>query len=435
MFDKEELHYRCRKASQEELLKHIKAYDERMIPVMKARGYTCIQIMERTVAFVSAGEVTFRRRRWKKGNQWCIPVDEALGLKKHVRYSDEMMQVIAKSALVMPYEKAASYLREAYHISISRSVVNKAVKWCANLLKEREDYRFYEENQIQKQQAPVIYIEGDGVFVKSKESGEKQRGIELSHFVIHTGAIKKSKTRTTLDNKHEIINIDNRLAREQVIDYIYNTYEITEDTLLITNSDGGRGYTPYVFKEMAKALKIKHHEHFWDAYHVTKTLKKFLHPYDHSLLETALKSIQIHKRSLLQSVIDTVESIETQPEVLENIEVTKRKLLNQFYYTKPAYLRGLSHQGIGIIESQHRKVTFRTKRRGMYWTLDGIKTISSLILLDDEDQLDDFFKGEWRKEYEKFKALEELSADSVRPKEETLHQLPTVKHYLVSKLH
>ena len=43
----------------------IKKYDEQMVPVMKAKGYTCVHSMERTVAF-TFGEFTFRRRRWKK---------------------------------------------------------------------------------------------------------------------------------------------------------------------------------------------------------------------------------------------------------------------------------------------------------------------------------------------------------------------------------
>ena len=433
LFDKEELHRHCKTASQEAFLKRLKAYDEKMIPVMKARGYKCVQFSERTVAFVSVGEITFKRRRWKKGNHWRIPVDEALQLPKHLRYSEEMMQVIAKSALILPYEKAAAYLRETYDISISRSMVEKAVKWCAKLLKEREDYRFYKEQNHQKQTVPVIYVEGDGVFVKSKQGTNQGRGIELSHFVIHTGAYQKSKTRTVLQNKHEIINLDNRIAREQVIDYIYNTYQITDETILVTNSDGGRGYTPYVFKEMAKALKIKRHEHFWDAYHIKQTLKTTLAPYDNTLLEEALKAIKNHKKRQLKIVFDTAESLEKDDSKRDNLQKVNQTFFKNFHYTRPATFRGLTHQGIGVMESQHRKVTYRTKRRGMYWTLDGISTISSLILLADENKLEDFFKGEWRKEYEKIKALDHLSADSVRPTNQPHHQLPTAKHYLTAK--
>ena len=42
------------------------------------------------------------------------------------------------------------------------------------------------------------------------------------------------------------------------MDYLYNHYEITKDTLLITNSDMGQGYTPYVFEEIAKTFSCQH---------------------------------------------------------------------------------------------------------------------------------------------------------------------------------
>ena len=63
-----------------EFHRFVERYDNQMIPVMKARGYTCVHSMERTVAF-TFGEFTFRRRRWKKGNKWVVPVDDKLGLK------------------------------------------------------------------------------------------------------------------------------------------------------------------------------------------------------------------------------------------------------------------------------------------------------------------------------------------------------------------
>lgn len=85
-------------------------------------------------------------------------------------------------------------------------------------------------------------------------------------------------------DKKEFIGLDNRLVREQVIDYLLSNYDVTDQTLLITNFDGGHEYTPYVFKEMAKVLRIKRHEHFWDEYHVNKKLKNYLKFYSEELL-------------------------------------------------------------------------------------------------------------------------------------------------------
>ncbi|MCW1089743.1 ISLre2 family transposase, partial [Streptococcus anginosus] len=72
-------------------------------------------------------------------------------------------------------------------------------------------------------------------------------------------------------------------AREELLDYLYNHFEITDKTILITNSDNGKGYTKRIFQEIKKALGIKCHEHFWDAYHLNEQLKAFLKPYPEPL--------------------------------------------------------------------------------------------------------------------------------------------------------
>lgn len=274
-----------------EFHRFVECYDNQMVPVMKAKGYTCIHSMERTVAF-TFGEFTFRRRRWKKGNKWVVPVDDKLGLEKNVRFSLALMYQIARLATMMPYDKVLQVIEMTYHITITKPTVVKAVKLCETLLEERKAYRFFEEEELQpeKKKANIIYIEGDGVMVKARKQGDDNRRFDLSHFIVHTGSQKVSQQRSKLIDKKEFISMNNRLARSQVIDYLYNTFEITEETILITNSDGGHGYTPYVFKEIAKALNIKRHEHFWDSYHVDQLIKSYFKPYSGQLIEEALQA-------------------------------------------------------------------------------------------------------------------------------------------------
>ena len=66
------------------------------------------------------------------------------------------------------------------------------------------------------------------------------------------------------------------------------------------------------------------------------------------------------------------------------------------------------------MESQHRKVTYRMKKRGMYWTLAGAETMSRIIVLNYEDSLRELFFGTWREDYEKFISLEEVSAYTIK---------------------
>lgn len=379
-----------------EFHRFVEHYDNQMVPVMKAKGYTCIHSMERTVAF-TFGEFTFRRRRWKKGDKWVVPVDEKLGLQKNVRFSLTLMYQIARLATMMPYDKVLQVIEMTYHITITKPTVVKAVKLCETLLEERKAHRFFEEElQPEKKKANIIYIEGDGVMVKARKQGDDNRRFDLSHFIVHTGSQKVSQQRSKLIDKKEFISMNNRLARSQVIDYLYNTFEITEETILITNSDGGHGYTPYVFKEIAKALNIKQHEHFWDAYHVNQLAKTYFKPYSQQLIEEALQAIYQHSKSQLQSVFDTTESILTTTEEEVAFENTKQRILQNFRYTKPARLRGLQKVSLGVMETQHRKITYRMKRRGMYWSDWGAETMSQMILLVYEGQLQELFF--WRLE-------------------------------------
>ena len=211
------------------------------------------------------------------------------------------------------------------------------------------------------------------------------------------------KGRYILQNKHEIIHTNYDKAREELLDYLYNHFEITDKTILITNSDNGKGYTKRVFQEIKKALGIKHHEHFWDAYHLNEQVKAFLKPYPIILKDLAFKAIKTHQKSLLETVFDTVESlIETEDEY-DKYTAFHQKLFRNFKDTRPSKLRGLTSGGIGVMESQHRKVTYRMKHRGMYWSLKGACAMAKMILLERIGQLDDLFFGDWRKQYQKVK--------------------------------
>lgn len=416
VFDERELKGQLFEHNAKNFHEFVAKYDEQMVSVMKLRGYTCIHSMERTVAF-TFGEFTFSRRRWKKGKKWVVPVDEKLGLEKNVRFSWEFLYQVARLSTMMPYEKVTQVIEMTYHIRITKPTVVKAVKLCDQLIEERAAYRYYEEHkEAEKRYVNLIYIEGDGVMVKARGEGHENRNFDLSHFVVHTGSQKVGSNRFELQDKKEFVSLDNHLTRDHVLDYLYNHFEFDENTLLITNSDGGHGYTPYVFKEIAKALNIKRHEHFWDGYHLNQRLKSFFKPYSEELLDRAFQAIKQHDKKKLRTVLDTTEALLMSEEEQEAFESFKRKLLNNFQYTKPAELRGFSNAGIGIMESQHRKITYRMKKRGMYWTIRGAETMSQMIVLNYENQLRELFFGSWREDYKKIVEVEHLSAGKISAK-------------------
>ena len=386
------------KQREHEFLKRVVAYDKQIAPTMRSNGYKRVDSSERTVLF-TFGEMTFSRSRWRRGDETRYPVDDWLGLKKYQRCSLELMYHIARYASEMSYRQVCRMIKLAYRLDITKDTVLKAVKLTGQLFSEKSHYRYFVEEQVpEKINVPIIYVEGDGVLVKTTSKNNEKHNTDLAHFVIHTGT-KKVHRRSVLLNKHEIIHTDYDIAREELLDYLYNHFEITDQTILVTNSDNGKGYTRRVFQNIQKALKIKRHEHFWDAYHVKEKLKRFFKPYPKVLRDLAFKAVQTYDRKLLKTVLDTTEALIFDEEDYYDFQQFRQKLLDNFKDTKPAKLRGLSHKGIGVMESQHRQVTYRMKHRGMYWSIKGACAMARLILVERIDQLEELFFGTWRKDY------------------------------------
>ncbi|HGA0483393.1 TPA: ISLre2 family transposase [Streptococcus agalactiae] len=400
-FDETAFVHEMDRVREEHFLKQVEAYDAQLAIIMRQQGYHRIDSVERTVIF-TFGEMTFRRNRWRKNLETRYPVDEWLGLTAYMRYSPEMVLHMAKHASKMSYREVCRTIRDAYRLIVTKDAVLKAVKCVGELFSKKERYRFYMENkEPQKMTVKRLYVEGDGVLVKTTSGGDNRQNTDIAHFMVHTGSEKVGNfhKRYGLENKHEIVHTDYEKAKEELLDYLYNHFEITDQTILITNSDNGKGYTKRAFKEIKDALGIKQHEHFWDTYHLNEKIHKFFKPYPLPLKELMFKAIRTHHKSVMITVLDTVESLILSEEEMERYQRFRRKLLSNFKDTKPPKLRGLSSRGIGGMESQHRKVTYRMKNRGMYWSLKGAHAMACLILLERIDQLEELFFGEWRQQY------------------------------------
>ena len=95
------------------------------------------------------------------------------------------------------------------------------------------------------------------MLVKTTSSNDERHNTDLAHFLIHTGAKKVGNNRYVLENKHEIIHTSHEQAKEELIDYLCNHFEITDRTLLITNSDNGKDDSRRIFKKLRRFLRIK----------------------------------------------------------------------------------------------------------------------------------------------------------------------------------
>ena len=401
--DEKEFVKKFRKENHEGFQAWIDEYDRAIAPALVAAGWKYETKAKRRVLFIH-GDEEFKRRAYRRNGEWRYPVDERLGLEKNERYSREMLLQIARLSTMMVYRRVPEVVEMMYGVYITKDTVSKAVKLATQLFIERDEYHFYEEHQGKKVETPVIYIEGDGVMIRTKIG--LKNWTDMAHFVVHTGSEKVGKRRYKLQNKREIISISHADAKQKLEQCLSDYYHITDDTIFITNSDMGTGYGAKVFKELVALFNVKRHEHFWDLYHLNKMIKNYFKKKSTELMNLCFESITTHDKGKMKLVLDEVESdyVDTDDEY-EEFNYFKNRLLNNFQYTTPAELRGLSNRGIGIMESQHRKITYRMKGRGMYWSLNGAQSMGRMIILEREDGLRELFFGRWREEWEKLKNL------------------------------
>ncbi|GAB2023680.1 ISLre2 family transposase [Pseudolactococcus yaeyamensis] len=411
MFDEQKLLEEQRQKLIDDFVAKLEQYDTKREVEMRAGGWEFVKTAERTVTF-SFGLVNFCRKVYRKDAEWCYPVDDYLALEPYSRFSEEILFQIVDVATGLSFRKGAKAFTNLKNIDITKDVVLKARKFVTKLQKQKKEYDYYRDKELlEKLKVDTLYLEGGGVMVKAfKEKENEVAYTDMAHFVVHEGVTKDYGSRKKTVEKHETISLNLDESRDEVVAYIDEHYDITPDTLLITNSDMGRGYHAAAFEDIAALFRCKH-EHFWDRYHLNLNIKKFfktickVHIRGYELKNRLFEAIKHFDIDEAQLILDTGEALITDDEELEKFQKFSRKLINNFEYTKPAHLRGLSGAGIGVIEAQHVKITDRMKHRGMYWSLDGAETMAKMIIDSSLGKLRELFFGDWRKEYEKIKAL------------------------------
>lgn len=387
-------------------LNHIQQLEGTFHQEMLIKGYKYVKTAKRTVAF-SFGEICISRRCYVKNGEYKYPIDEYLQLEKYSRYSINLLREIVELASIIPYRQVALLIEKFKHIYITKDTVLKGIKAANELYKQKSEFEANEIKEEGNKKIDILYIEGDGVSVKTNHCKKNRK--DMSHVVIHEGIEKEYGRRKRLKNKKEIITESTHSTMEETIQYIINHYQCHSETVFITNSDLGRGYGATVFNEIAKWFGAKH-EHFWDSYHIQKEINYLsFQVSNYELIRELKKSIYRHNKKKMNVILDTLESLILNPVVMERFLIFKKQLNNYFKYTNPPENRGIQIDAIGVIESQHCKITNRMKNRKMYWSSVGAITLAKVIIdVYKEGNLKELFSGNWREEYKEIEKLEKI---------------------------
>ncbi|MEY8514849.1 ISLre2 family transposase, partial [Lactococcus taiwanensis] len=372
---------------------------------LQKEGWKYTKVAYRQVLFFF-GEISLKRRVLVKDGQIKKPLDEWLGLDPYVRFSPIVILKIAEMLTLSSYAKTSAQFNYLKNLFISKDTISEVRKVFTSLYRARAECQ--KDEDIPKRQVKRLYLEGDGIVVKAKASTGRKK-IELAHFLVHEG-VEVVNGERRLINKHRVISANHYKAKQAMMDYIDQHYELTADTLLITNSDMGIGYGPAVFESFSKFLGGRW-EHFWDEYHLNRLIFRQFQTLSYLVTEafnpvqSLYKAIKKHDKKEARRILDTVASMIEDDESLAHFENFARRLLRFFKYTQPALLRGLSHEGIGVMESQNALIADRMKARRMSWTVEGAETVAQMVIDASEGTLRSLFFGHWRSEWQKMEAM------------------------------
>lgn len=357
---------------------------------------------ERTVQF-SFGAITYTRTAYIKGKKTHYPVDQWLGVQRNKRNSQVFEYYLTQIVAFMTYRKCSLVLELLTGMTVSKDTFGKLVKKYGE---KKESQMKYEKefpkdiNEEDKKRVPVLFIEGDGTLVdtqgvwKSKDKARDKK--EIAVFAVHEGVRKVSNTRKETINLKVIADVSYADAKRRFVNYLYETYDLSH-TLVVVNSDGGKGYTKRDFKEMV-GIGVQM-EYFIDRYHVSLKLKQRIFVED--LIEEFQKAINAWDKVKLQACLDTFEGFCETPEQMEQHTLLKAYLHRHWKNLKPLCERGIQmeKEGIGIMESQLRIFTYRMKRQGKAWGA-GMQGMINIIASYKNKDYEEVFFEKWEKDHE-----------------------------------
>jgi Uncharacterised protein family (UPF0236). len=369
--------------------------DNSLIDEQKSKGYRIEKMSVRTIV-TSFGEIQYTRRRYVDTNGNAIyPLDTLMGWDKYSRYSTLVVRNLSELATKLTYRSAAKAIELFAPFSISHQKINALVKEAGqNLKKQQTSDQRYDALENTKRTPKVLYLEGDGFQIKT----QGKQYLEVHRFQICEGVQLVGKNRKKRIHSRDFVSIDRQTAMKELMEYWDNAYNLKQ-TVIISNGDGGSGYTKDVFDELS--YTAARHEYFLDAFHVNKKIKDRLY-FAKELQGPLIQAIwRDYNEKRVTSILDTAESLLIDEldtfQNREHLRKLRGYLTRNWTHLRPFHQRQLIgiQKAIGSCESNHRHYTYRMKGQGKYWTEKGAEAIVRLIASLKNQDLDKWMMTEY----------------------------------------
>lgn len=333
---------------------------------------------EKSIQF-TFGTVRFKRTlMYNEHGQAHYPLDEWLGFRKYQRHSPLVEVKVAELASETTYRESARVLKEWTAVDMSHTTVGSILKRVGTTQAEADKEMVQElENAASLpagKKVDFLYAEADGIFVRDRK---KKEHIEVSHGLLYEGWETNGK-RVSLQHPKVIMTtqpIDHFWAEIQTL--AAHEYSL-ENTQIVSNSDGGKGYSAERFQNAFSQSRFPL-LHQLDAYHIAQAMNRTFGYKKSDLKDQLKKALQAYHLDDFRLILDTYESTLEDDKDFEKVRQFRTYLLGHWDYVDD-WRKRLANppkdaRGLGSMESNQRKISFRMKKRGMHWSKKGAEAM------------------------------------------------------------
>ncbi len=197
--------------------------------------------------------------------------------------------------------------------------------------------------------------------------------MEVHHAVMYEGWEKNGK-RVALKQPTVIMTTQTTDAFWDETQAMAASRYTLENAQVVTNSDGGQGYTAEKFQTAFSQSKHPVLNQL-DAYHVAQAVNRGFGSAEKAYRQAVRKALKEHDLDAFKLQTDTYESTLEEEKQIEKIKQFRSYILGHWdrIYDWREIVTSCPEDArkLGAMESNQRHVSFRMKKRGMHWSEIG----------------------------------------------------------------
>jgi len=332
----------------------------------------------RTIQYVF-GPVQYKRTLMEdpKG-QNHYPLDEWLGVEKRQRYSPLVEVKVAELVSDATYRDTANFIEAWTPIEMSHQTVKTVLERVGNIQGEYDQALVDDMKEAahlpEGKKVDFLYAEADGVLVRSTK---KNKNIEIHHAITYEGWEKNGKRVSVKEPQTILTTKSIPKFWDEVQTLTAHSYSL-ENTRMITNSDGGNGYTAEKFQTAFSQSNYPVLNQL-DTYHIKQGLNRTFGMQDDVYKPEVREAIEQKDLDKFTSWMDTFESTLEKKNNIKKVDGFRTYITGNwkriFDWRDQVEDAPADARRLGVMESNQRRITFRMKKRGMHWSKKGAEAM------------------------------------------------------------